>query len=139
MDGAGVGGVVLISFGSTIELEKIPSVYIDMFFKLIRKHQNVRFILKWKGPFPKEFEAGLDNLLSASWLPQRELLSMDHGHILICLIILQKTTYIHYFNYQTGFCRTYKNERIYYPWWIKQHSRSNILWHTYDCASIVCW
>ncbi|XP_021955895.1 2-hydroxyacylsphingosine 1-beta-galactosyltransferase [Folsomia candida] len=74
LDGAGEGGAVLISFGSTIPLEKISSNYVDMFFKLIQKNENVRFILKWNGPLPEKYKNGFDNLLVSSWIPQRELL-----------------------------------------------------------------
>jgi hypothetical protein len=76
MDEAGTGGVVLITFGSTVPIEDIPPYYMHMFFKLIRKHENVRFLMKWKGPLPKGYERGIDNLLPSEWLPQRELLSM---------------------------------------------------------------
>jgi hypothetical protein len=75
MDEAGPGGVVFISFGSTIRLEKIPQYYSKIFFEVVKKHKNVRFLMKWNGPYPKEYETGLDNLLTSDWLPQRELLS----------------------------------------------------------------
>lgn len=75
MDDAGPAGVVLISFGSTVNLEKIDPYYSKIFFEVIKKHKNVRFILKWSGPYPNGYEDGLDNLLTDKWLPQRELLS----------------------------------------------------------------
>jgi len=74
MDKAGPAGVVLISFGSTIRLEKVPLHYKKVFFELIKKHKDVRFLMRWSGPLLEGYEDGLDNLLASDWLPQRELL-----------------------------------------------------------------
>lgn len=74
MDEAGPDGVVLISFGSTIPLEKLPSHYADIFFGLMMKHKKVRFLLKWKGPLPDKYANVTSNVLPSDWLPQREIL-----------------------------------------------------------------
>jgi glucuronosyltransferase len=74
MDAAGQGGVVLISFGSTIDFEKVPQIYHEVFFKVIESNKDVRFLLRWKGPLPEEFKGRLNNLLTSEWLPQKELL-----------------------------------------------------------------
>lgn len=68
MDGAGKEGVVLISFGSTVRLERVAVYYSRIFFQVIQKHRNVRFIMKWSGSFPKGFEAQeLENLMTSDW------------------------------------------------------------------------
>lgn len=76
LDGSGPEGAVFISFGSTIRLEKVSGPYSKMFFEVIKKHKNVRFLLKWEGPFPEGFEAAdMRNLMVSPWVPQREILS----------------------------------------------------------------
>lgn len=74
MNEAGSGGVVLLSFGSTIALERAPLETVHIFFKLMQKFNNVKYLLKWSGPFPDEYEGKLDNVLASDWIPQREVL-----------------------------------------------------------------
>ena len=71
MDGA-QDGVILIAFGSTIDLNKLSTEHLNMFFSMMKKFSTVRFIWRWTGELPKEAPA---NLLAADWLPQREILS----------------------------------------------------------------
>jgi glucuronosyltransferase len=71
LDGA-EDGVVLITFGSTMDLSAMPSNYKTMFFNMMRKFDKIRFIWRWSAS-----ELPVDappNLKSSKWLPQREIL-----------------------------------------------------------------
>jgi len=72
MDGA-EDGVILITFGSTIDLSSISESTLEMFFNTMRKYSKVRFIWRWDGPMPEKHP---DNIMAAKWLPQREILGM---------------------------------------------------------------
>jgi len=74
MDTSGPEGVVLISFGSTVNLETVPQRFQEWFFDAIEKNPKVRFLMKWKGPLPQKYSGRLNNLMPSEWLPQRELL-----------------------------------------------------------------
>lgn len=65
-------GVVLITFGSTINFATLDTKYRAVFFKMMEKFDKFRFIWRWDGP---PLENSPPNLLSANWLPQREILS----------------------------------------------------------------
>ena len=71
MDNA-ADGVVLIAFGSTVELNNLTDYYLQIFFNMMRKFNEVRFIWRWKGEMPTDAP---ENLMAADWLPQREILS----------------------------------------------------------------
>lgn len=78
MDGSGSSGVVLISFGSTVLLNTVSSRFQAIFFHLIHEFPNVRFLMRWSGPLPKFLDKPPKNLLVSDWLPQKEILSMQH-------------------------------------------------------------
>ena len=65
-------GVILISFGSTIDLSTISEYFRNIFFNTMRRYNKVRFIWRWDGPMPKGHP---ENVMAAKWLPQREILS----------------------------------------------------------------
>jgi len=65
-------GVVLITFGSTIDLATLDPYYVNIFFESMRKLGKFRFIWRWDGPMPTGHP---NNLMAAKWLPQREILS----------------------------------------------------------------
>jgi len=71
LDGA-TNGAILMSFGSTIDLSKIPQQYKTIFFEMVRKFPSVRFVWRWDGPLPADAPS---NLLASKWLPQFEILS----------------------------------------------------------------
>lgn len=132
MDGAGSAGVVLISFGSTVNLQKVDPYYGNIFFQVIKKHKNVRFILKWNGPYPNGYENGLDNLLSDVWLPQRELLSK----LIIILTIFTVRSAI--FSKLCIFIRASQPQNFCDSWWFEFNSGSDVLWIANDCDASVC-
>lgn len=73
MDGASdEHGVILIAFGTTIDLSKLPTYYLDIFLNMMKKFSKVRFIWRWSGNLPKNAP---NNLLAAEWLPQKAILS----------------------------------------------------------------
>jgi len=67
-------GVVLITFGSTINFATLDPKFRNAFLNMMRKFDKVRFIWRWDGPMLPETPP---NLMAASWLPQREILSMN--------------------------------------------------------------
>ena len=71
LDGA-EHGAILMSFGSTINLAKIPEHYKTIFFEMVRQFPQVRFIWRWDGPLPKDVPK---NLMVSKWLPQYQILS----------------------------------------------------------------
>jgi len=64
-------GVILISFGSTVDLSSIPKHFLTIFFNTMRKYEKVRFIWRWNGVMP---EGHPENIMASKWLPQREIL-----------------------------------------------------------------
>jgi glucuronosyltransferase len=70
LDGA-EHGAILMSFGSTIDLSRIPEMYKKIFFDMVRKFDKVRFIWRWNGPLPADAPK---NLMASNWLPQYQIL-----------------------------------------------------------------
>lgn len=64
-------GVILIAFGSTVNLAKMPGQMKNYFFNMMREFPNVKFIWRWDGPEP---ENPPENLIVSKWLPQMQIL-----------------------------------------------------------------
>ncbi|CAG7822405.1 unnamed protein product [Allacma fusca] len=70
MDNA-TDGAVLVSFGSTINLAKLPPKIKLSFFAMMRQFPNILFIWRWDGPLPEKKPM---NLITSKWLPQNQIL-----------------------------------------------------------------
>ena len=72
-------GAVLIAFGSTIDLSKMPLYFKNIFFEVIHRFPEIQFIWRWDGELPANHPK---NLKVAKWLQQYEIL----GKIFISFI-----------------------------------------------------
>ncbi|CAG7731243.1 unnamed protein product [Allacma fusca] len=70
-DESGDSGFIYVSFGSAVQFSKAKPQLRDAFFKAF-ENSPVRFIWKWEGPRPKEMPS---NVLTASWMPQADVLA----------------------------------------------------------------
>ena len=70
MDNA-VDGVILIAFGSTVNLATMPPAMKGYFFEMMRNFPKTVFIWRWDGPEP---ENPPGNLILSKWLPQMQIL-----------------------------------------------------------------
>ncbi|CAG7725584.1 unnamed protein product [Allacma fusca] len=64
-------GVVLIAFGSTINLATLPPEIKSSFLNMMRRFPKVLFIWRWDGPEPEDQPK---NLIVSKWLPQLQIL-----------------------------------------------------------------
>ncbi|CAG7697011.1 unnamed protein product [Allacma fusca] len=70
MDNA-TDGVVLIAFGSLINLAKLPPEIKSSFLNMMRQFPKILFIWRWDGPEPEDKP---ENLIISKWLPQFQIL-----------------------------------------------------------------
>lgn len=62
---------VFISFGSIVDVNRLPTRLRKHFFDAIASFTNVRFLWKWDGEVPNDVP---NNVLTMKWFPQQLLL-----------------------------------------------------------------
>jgi len=75
--GSGDNGFVYVSFGSEADMAKAPQNIREIFFKSFGKSKT-KFLWRWNGERPKEMPG---NVLTASWMPQQDVLGKVEGRI----------------------------------------------------------
>ncbi|CAG7732081.1 unnamed protein product [Allacma fusca] len=71
LDGA-KDGAILLTFGSSIDLNTVPDYFKETMFNLFAKFPHIRFIFKWEGLLPADAPK---NIKASKWLPQFEILA----------------------------------------------------------------
>ncbi len=69
---SGEAGFILVSFGSSAKIIEAPAELRNIFYTAFR-NSKTRFVWKWDGPRPAEMP---DNVITAEWLPQQDILGM---------------------------------------------------------------
>lgn len=80
-------GIIYFSFGTYMRLPILPKHLLKAIFEAIKKFPNFGFIMKWNGgPVPDDIP---DNILTAEWLAQQDILAhpkvrafISHGGLL---------------------------------------------------------
>ena len=81
-------GVILIAFGSTINLASMPLHMKNNFFDMMRQLPELTFIWRWDGPAP---ENPPENLIISKWLPQVQILGIFDS---LCTMLSKLATFI---------------------------------------------
>lgn len=65
-------GFVYISFGSVVDVTKMPTQLLNIFFEAFAAFPKLRFLWRWGGTLPKDIP---DNAMLQNWFPQQDLLA----------------------------------------------------------------